>query len=281
MNALESQRAPTRPTRHRWNILVIVITLLVIFIATLSSHLPHEGNPRSNPIGFHKQAVQEHDWSNGTSKVQPYVFPKLQSRATSLDWSTAVDKGWRLACDMNKPATAIHQSEWVGIIALDKFGWASAKPTTQIQAVFDGLGLNDALRGLQVSTDASKYKDMNIRNNNKVKYEGQEFLPTYAWYHNMFNVEDGVIIARDNYGPAYSASRMDPPVAKEKITILRNWSDLIWLAWQDLSKSSAKNIRHFIRYGVNNDQTIQLVRMARAGKGGDWQSVDDFPPQVR
>ena len=80
-------------------------------------------------------------------------------------------------------------------------------------------------------------------------------------YSNVYNAKTGVIIAYNNFGPAYMVR------AKSIKTLpdIRAWSDITFVEWQMQAQNKDQDVsglKYVIRYDIVNDETADIIARA-------------------
>lgn len=95
----------------------------------------------------------------------------------------------------------------------------------------------------------------------------------------MFNVAEGVIAAEQNYSPDHQIIVQE--LEGVQAPSLKQWSDLVFLDWQELWRRTGqteRNVEHFFRGSIENEDTLRFIRAAR--NGGDPNGPEQRPPVV-
>lgn len=96
------------------------------------------------------------------------------------------------------------------------------------------------------------------------------YQPTRADYKNILNPGRGVIIAANNFGPAYKIKQGFGANPNNPLPELSNWSDVIYLEWAKRSSVlNKRNLKYVIRYNVANPETRRLIARALNEAGYD------------
>lgn len=104
--------------------------------------------------------------------------------------------------------------------------------------------------------------------NKETTHDGTVYKATKAKYQNMFNVDGGAIIAQNNHGPNSRGPRTELP--------LKQYSDVVFLAWQKHAGKRVKNLKYVFRYYIVNTQTrsvLQSVLDKREKDSVAWPGV--------
>ncbi|KAF2876222.1 hypothetical protein BDV95DRAFT_560268 [Massariosphaeria phaeospora] len=143
------------------------------------------------------------------------------------------------------------------------------------------IPIKKALENIGVSAkkkdEGGPNRAWNWEHESEVTIDGKKYLPTGATFLNIFNPEDGVIIAWGNYGPAYRAKKKDPPI--ELLPKLQKWSDVAFLQWYATSGKgdSTKNINYILQTPIENEESVSLIERALANTKKElktWPGVE-------
>ena len=115
--------------------------------------------------------------------------------------------------------------------------------------------IGPALKDLGVSTDAFDNIKYGYWHQQESKHDGHTYPAIFGFYQNVFNVKSGVIIADSNFGPDYE-KRFG--TAAETVP-LKQYSDVVFLAWQKQAGDNIKNLKHVFRHKIVNPATQNLL----------------------
>lgn len=191
----------------------------------------------------------------------PTILTPRQA-ASEPTWDQAVYYGNWLICLMNAPLETLTgwQSKWTTSTTrtLDIYGWERTRRTLGTQDDFDSLALSDIMEDLGISTTFSNWQTVTDHQwNTRPPYKA-----TQARYNNWYNINDGVIIAKDNYSPDWFAKRKGIP--STSVPPLKQWSDLVYLDWASMTTAGPQRqkINHVFRYNIANANTHKMLKLA-------------------
>ena len=87
---------------------------------------------------------------------------------------------------------------------------------------------------------------------------------------------DTVLIMERRYGPAFMATKRNPPVPQDQLPQLQRASDITYGMWKDKAGDKVGGIRYILNWGVQNAQTQAVIRRALDSMGEDlnyWPGV--------
>ncbi|KAF2686368.1 hypothetical protein K458DRAFT_387377 [Lentithecium fluviatile CBS 122367] len=87
-----------------------------------------------------------------------------------------------------------------------------------------------------------------------------DYSPTRAQFRTLFNVNQGVIIAWNEFGPKHMGSQQHPPVTT--LPQLRNRADIVFLNWQCIVQErhqSLGRLRYIFSADVENSHTKDAI----------------------
>lgn len=174
---------------------------------------------------------------------------------------------------------------------LHTWGW-SPFPPDRIDEKFHDFyatwGIGDALVDLGVSEHSDIYEggenrlifidhqsyDAAAGNIDEQWYDvdGKDYRATGASYSFAINPVDGVILGLNRLSPIYAAEDRKPPVPKDQIPVLNQFSDIAWIGWETMTRGGDHDItklRFFVSVGINNAETKSVIRRALDAKG--WE----------
>lgn len=199
------------------------------------------------------------------------------ARRASSSWLDTIYHGKWLLCIMNAPIQTISQSPWTDYNSLHLHGWTAKTELETNQGKFNDLALNNALTALGINTDCKQWVGM--RNERFLGLSNHDGFAVRANYVNIFNVNDGAIIADNNWGPEHQAATYGIP--KDRVPPLKQWSDVVFLEWQRLTggqPGKLRNINHVFRHQIANKKTVEILR--RAMGDGDVDKAPEVPGPV-
>lgn len=195
----------------------------------------------------------------------------------------AAKRGFQLLCKMQsnvedpptEPDFKPHADKSAERV-LQGYGWTS----TGSKAVpnIDDYGLKKAFVDLQITETPEPWTRGIIAHTTETSY----YPPTWASYETLFNLQDGVLVALENWSPESIIEREDLPIAPEDIVPLRHWSDVCFLHREQaiLERSlgiSVKNLEHVFRHNITNCETEEILQMVTrqptAEAVGEWPGM--------
>ena len=206
----------------------------------------------------------------------------LRTRAPlpTLTWERAIEKGKLFLCLLEQPLGQVTQSKYTDYAAVQQWGW-------NIETLEDVDVPNDDIFATEAETEAitAIYIDLELRSGNEynkvvelvhereVTLDGKVYPPTMAVYKNFFCLGPtyGAILAPYNYGPDARGSGRRPPVTGSEVIPLKQWSDLVFLAWQNFQQKQAEpearmqNLRYVFRMQIANVDTESIVSRVMGG----------------
>ncbi|KAI5374761.1 hypothetical protein J4E82_006438 [Alternaria postmessia] len=121
---------------------------------------------------------------------------------------------------------------------------------------------------------------MQMNTREKYKVNDKTYRATAASFSFSLNPKDGVIIGLNRESPKATGKQQEPPVSDDQMPELTQFSDVVWLSWDDMVKEKngdLKNIRYLISVLVVNRETVSVVLRASENRG--W-GVDDWPGHI-
>jgi len=208
-------------------------------------------------------------------------------RAPEPTWDDMVRTGRWLMCLMEaaneEEARKLNEDEpvastFTAFSLLERWGYSAfpGKITHPyygdlLDQAFEDLGINQE-KQIIVSNDHfnldSEWNPVVVVND-----KGQPVPATDATFNNVFNPEDGCIIADINTGPRHTS--IGGPVYPD----LQQWSDIVFLNWQAYAGSEVQNLKWCFRANVQNYKTTEWVREAFRKKG--WTFISAYKTRAR
>ncbi|KAL6229447.1 hypothetical protein BDW75DRAFT_245721 [Aspergillus navahoensis] len=161
---------------------------------------------------------------------------------------------------------------WTQYSDLVRYGWQKDEDTDADTS----LGQNAFVEGnvfQELSIDAEENEKVQIDHNLDVTIDGREYKATHAYYHSLFNVNSGLIVADTNSSPR--AEKKDWPA--EDLPPLRQWSDVIFLLWQRIAGSNVQGLQHHIQFSIANEDTVRIMQNA-VGEDETFSDWEKFQP---
>jgi hypothetical protein len=180
----------------------------------------------------------------------------IQSRALSDEaYEKAQKKGSNLLCQLYASASSVKGSIWKDPQALEDYGWVASDPEYKWDYNAPDNDIGPALKDLGVSTDAFDNIKYGYWHQKESKHDGHTYPATFGFYQNVFNVKAGVIVADSNFGPDYE-KRFG--MAAETVP-LKQYSDVVFLAWQKQAGDNIKNLKYVFRHKIVNPATQNIL----------------------
>jgi hypothetical protein len=185
------------------------------------------------------------------------AFPRtIQSRALSDEaYEKARSKGSSLLCQLYASASTVKGSIWTDPKSLEDYGWVASDPEYKWEYNAPDNDIGPALKDLGVSTDAFDNVKYGYWHQQESKHDDHTYPATFGFYQNVFNVKGGVIIADNNFGPDYE-KRFGTTA---ETVPLKQYSDVVFLAWQKHAGDNIKNLKYIFRLKIVNPATQTLV----------------------
>jgi hypothetical protein len=164
-------------------------------------------------------------------------------------YTSYLQKGALLYCKLHASASDVDQSTWLNFDSLADYGW-----TTNVEtwASFSA-GEKNALEAVGLSTEQSANQMYWCNHDHDSIHEGVEYPHSDAQYANIFNVDGGAIIANMNWGPTYMNEEIEP-------VPLRQYSDVVFLGWQQAAGDRIKGLKYVFRHQVTNKDSIAVIK---------------------
>lgn len=223
------------------------------------------------------------DASQFSRQLKPSVIRRIINDNTDTDhippgittYAEAVEVGAYLVAILNAPASCVPQSPWTQYSDLTKYGWTLSRSReispTNLGQSFTAL-YND-LDFSQTKADNVQYGWIHKRDSQPIGASGKVYKPTYGSYRNIFNPK--VILAPFNFGPDYMGRAETPPVTGTDVVPLKQWSDVVFLQWQDFcnnDQTCMRGLQAVVRTTIINPITIRITNQAlqNSGKALNW-----------
>jgi hypothetical protein len=180
----------------------------------------------------------------------------IHSRALSDEaYEKARNKGSNLLCQLYASASTVKGSAWKDPQSLEDYGWVASDPEYKWEYNAPDNDIGPALKDLGVSTDAFDNIKYGYWHQQESKHDGHTYPATFGFYQNVFNVKAGVIIADSNFGPDYEKKF---GTTAETVP-LKQYSDVVFLAWQKQAGGNVKSLKYFFRHKIVNSATQTLL----------------------
>ncbi|KAK5126561.1 hypothetical protein LTR85_009495 [Meristemomyces frigidus] len=151
----------------------------------------------------------------------------------------------------------IGQAEYTTYDQIGQYGWTThddEKNADESTAVKPALDAHNIPEVADISWTKVKWE-----NDKEVNVDGHSYLPSEAYYINIFNPTHGAILAVDNHAPKDTAPDMHPA----DITALYRWSDIAFLTWEHLtgtSQTQLRGLKYILGVNVINDDTMTCIQ---------------------
>lgn len=166
------------------------------------------------------------------------------------------------------------------------FPYPSEKIDESFHNFYSTWGIGEALVGLGVS----EYSDIYEGGENRVfsidhrswdpaappvdeqRYAvgGKDYRATGASYGFAINPKDGVILGMNRVSPQYAANDRTPPVARDQMPALNQFSDVAWIGWDSVNTAEGTDVTALcfcFAVGIVNLETKSVIRRALDAKG--------------
>ncbi|KAJ5714584.1 uncharacterized protein N7483_011765 [Penicillium malachiteum] len=180
--------------------------------------------------------------------------------AVGLTYQEAIGKGNALYCLMSNTADGAEEymqtfkagvpvaSSWTEYSSLSTWGWSDkANPEASYDQVLDNY------IGTTLDLDTDDGIPVTHNQDEIVTVGNVEYPNSGGMYSNVFYVEQGLIVADENFSPQ---SRAPEFVAKGYPYVkLKQWSDVVFLDWQNQCSTNdgdITNLNYFIRFSIAN-----------------------------
>jgi hypothetical protein len=180
-------------------------------------------------------------------------------------YTTYLQKGALLYCKLHASASDVDQSTWLNFNSLADYGWTA---NVETWASFSD-GEKNALEAVGLSTEQSANQMYWCNHDHDTIHEGVEYPHSDAQYANIFNVDGGAIIANMNWGPTYTNEEIEP-------VPLRQYSDVVFLGWQQAAGDKIKGLKYVFRHQVTNKDSIAVIKEVlerRAAQAKVWPGL--------
>jgi hypothetical protein len=179
------------------------------------------------------------------------------TRAPSDTYDSSLMRGVMLQCRLHNDPESEPPSEWPDYGALDFYGWETAGGQEyRIEA-----GLATVYQDLGLSTAPAANLRHRYEHNRATEHDGREYPETDADFTNIFNVDGGAIIADLNMGSDYMIQKQTQQgiTFSGEVVPLKQYSDVVFLAWQHAAGNKANGLKYIIRKGILNQETKDVV----------------------
>lgn len=88
--------------------------------------------------------------------------------------------------------------------------------------------------------------------------------PSAAYFKQVINPKDGIIVAYDNYSPRAAAA--DSSRTDAIISDLKHWSDVAFLQWKSRT-SKGEELKYVLRYQVMNHSANYMIEAINFANG--------------
>ncbi|KAF1837699.1 hypothetical protein BDW02DRAFT_518517 [Decorospora gaudefroyi] len=192
------------------------------------------------------------------------------------------------------PARNTAASPYQSVNDLRRWFWHKFPRKRMNEAVFDFYGtwgIGWALQDLGVSPYSDEYEggknevfavdhsDPNgdvIVDDQWYKVDGKGYRATGASYTFSINWEEGVIMGMNRQSPRYAKDERTPPVARDQLPGLSQFSDVAWIIWEGVVKANrgdVKKLRYFVSLSIVNKETKAVILRALNARPGLYPGV--------
>lgn len=182
----------------------------------------------------------------------------------SATYGASLRSGIMLQCKLDNDAESEPPSRWPNYDSLGSYGWDTAGG----QEYQVGGELADVYQDLGLSTARTANLRHKYSHHRETEHEGHTYPPTTAHYTNIFNVDGGAILADMNTGPDYAAH----DGFSGEIVPLKQYSDVVFLAWQHEADGRTNGLRYILRHGIINGDTNDVAEHILERRGLMFQS---------
>ncbi|MCJ1302767.1 hypothetical protein MMC08_005572 [Hypocenomyce scalaris] len=214
-------------------------------------------------------------------RAVPFGTPRSEShrlaKRTPLTWASAISKG---ACFIGQFTSGGPQSTYTDYSSLTTYGWIEDDdggvntPQADLADAFKGLDLSSAAPPNQFGKNLSMLQDGDFPTGSNTIGFG-----TSGNYQELYNTKEGVIVAEQNFSPAYYTGG-NPATP---LPALQRWSDVVYLVYANLcSKNNANpnGIKYFFRWHINDATSTQPIINQAVGitVAGGANGADQLKP---
>lgn len=163
-----------------------------------------------------------------------------------------------MQCKLHNDPESEPPTQWPNYGSLDFYGWANKDGRESRIAA----GLAAVLQDLGLSAEPTANLRHTYEHDRATEYDGHDYPETDADYTNVFNVDGGAIIAELNVGPEHmiqQKAQMGESFDGEVVP-LKQYSDVVFLAWQHAAGNKVNGLRYVIRHGIINAKTIAVTK---------------------
>ncbi|OQN97770.1 hypothetical protein B0A48_16091 [Cryoendolithus antarcticus] len=175
-------------------------------------------------------------------------------------------------------------SSWIHFSGISSWGWRINAESTAQGAPVREYGLNNVLDSIGASEAEPPNNNIrwvhDIRTTHSDGARDVAYPATGAYYEDICNVRDGVIIAYDIVGPRFRVmGRTEGEVPADRpLPKLAQWSDVVWLTWVNLTTDATRGgLKHVIHTGVLNQYSVAIAEMAVMSMGNANGRLKNFP----
>ncbi|KAK3702099.1 hypothetical protein LTR37_015074 [Vermiconidia calcicola] len=203
-----------------------------------------------------------------------------------LTYNEAVEVGDYLIQIMTAPPSCrILQSRWTDYEMPEAYGWSLHNDEMVDVGPEEDESFSQMYNDLQLSLepkDDVKYEWVHDQESSPPGPQ-RRYPPTGGSYENILN--PSAILAMVNFGPEYSGKNLEPPevpVTGADLIPLRQWSDVVFLQWQEFCENDLERISMLstiVRVGIINEATVRIAKEALRRNGKeieDWDNGELF-----
>nr|OQO29341.1 hypothetical protein B0A51_06921 [Rachicladosporium sp. CCFEE 5018] len=159
-------------------------------------------------------------------------------------------RGQRLLKDLQNPDKA-KQTTFTNFSDPDSWGW-------RVNTGFAGMGPEWYTEILGPSFDAIRASKDSPPN------------PKLAIYNNVMNVQDGIILACENFSPRFKVTgSADGKVPDDRpLPKLSQWSDVVYLIWESITdQHNRSGLKHIFRENIVDQESCAVGKIGARSKG--------------
>jgi hypothetical protein len=216
--------------------------------------------------GQSNDQIRDVEVVKSTDTAENRRWPRVNA-APSETYTKSLERGTLLICKLHGTVADVPQSQWVSYDSLVQYGW-QGNGGSGIELEQEYI---DILKALNLPAQADANIQYTYSHDKPSSVDGQFYPKTGGQYVNTFNVEGGAIIADINLGPDH--------IKKNKgktIVPLKQYSDIVFLAWQKAAGDKTKGLKYIFRHAINNEETKVVIRevLAKRGTSGKpWRGL--------
>ncbi|KAF2659417.1 hypothetical protein K491DRAFT_775600 [Lophiostoma macrostomum CBS 122681] len=193
-------------------------------------------------------------------------------------WDDRVNAGCNLLAAMNandKDAafrvgqTDSAESYWTEYSDLEEWGYMDDDDMAKTILLQNGLQLKDAFTDLGLSTawmsKSAKEISLDAKEHfDDTEHDGVEYEATDAHFYTVMQLNKGVLIGWQKFGPAHSAFHKEPP-HEGPLPKLKNWHDIAYLQYAEQAAKEnipTRSIRYIVSTAIINNESQYIAGRA-------------------